>query len=75
MRMIGEMSANLTTFRTIIAKGTVSAVGLIAMSGCIQVEAPEKPIVISLNINIQQEVVYRLDGDAKALIEEEGEIF
>lgn len=47
----------------------------VALSGCVTVEAPEKPIVINLNINIKQEVVYRLDGDAKALIDEHGDIF
>ncbi|GAB5486185.1 MAG: hypothetical protein Pars93KO_26190 [Parasphingorhabdus sp.] len=40
-----------------------------------QVSAPDKPIVINLNINIKQEVVYRLDGDAKDLINSEAEIF
>lgn len=45
------------------------------ISGCINLEAPDKPIVIELNINISQEVVYRLDSDAKALIEENEDIF
>lgn len=43
--------------------------------GCVQVTAPDKPIEIVLNINIRQEVVYRLDSDAKALIEQNAEIF
>ena len=45
------------------------------LSACVQVSAPDKPIVINLNINIKQEVVYRLDGDAKNLINEEADIF
>jgi len=45
------------------------------LSACVQVSAPDKPIVINLNINIKQEVVYRLDGDAKDLINEEADIF
>lgn len=45
------------------------------LAGCVTVESPEKPIVINLNINIKQEIVYRLDGDAKALIDEQGDIF
>lgn len=49
--------------------------GLTALAGCINVAAPDKPIVIELNINIKQEVVYRLDGAAKNLIEEQAEIF
>tara|TARA_R110000772_G_scaffold178298_3_gene289720 strand:- start:5475 stop:5729 length:255 start_codon:yes stop_codon:yes gene_type:complete len=52
------------------------ALGLSAvLAGCVQVSAPDKPIVINLNINIKQEVVYRLDGDAKDLINSEAEIF
>lgn len=43
--------------------------------GCVTVEAPDKPIVINLNINIRQEVVYRLDGEAKDLIKQEEGIF
>lgn len=48
---------------------------MIGLSACVQVTAPDKPIVINLNINIKQEVVYRLDGDAKDLINEEADIF
>ena len=45
------------------------------LTGCVQVTAPDKPIVINLNINIKQEVVYRLDGKAKEVIDENAEIF
>lgn len=48
---------------------------LTGLSACVQISAPDKPIVINLNINIKQEVVYRLDGDAKNLINEEVDIF
>ena len=51
-------------------------VGLLpAISGCISVNAPDKPIVIELNININQEVVYRLAADAAATIDDNPEIF
>lgn len=46
-----------------------------AISGCVNLKAPDKPIVINLNINIKQEVIYKLDSDSKALIEENAEIF
>ncbi|MGR4893062.1 YnbE family lipoprotein [Sphingopyxis sp. LARHCG72] len=49
--------------------------GMSALAGCVQIETPDKPIEINLNINIRQEVVYRLDGDAKKLIEQNSEIF
>ncbi len=44
-------------------------------AGCVRVTAPEKPIEIVLTINIRQEIVYRLDRDAKELIEQNTEIF
>lgn len=47
----------------------------LSLGGCVQVTAPTDPIVITLNINIRQEVVYRLDGDARQLIEQNTEIF
>lgn len=46
-----------------------------ALSGCVQVAAPDKPIVINLNIAIRQEVLYRLDQSSKKVIEENAEIF
>jgi hypothetical protein len=49
--------------------------GAMALSGCISVSAPDKPIVIELNINIKQEVIYRLAEDVKENIESNPEIF
>ena len=45
------------------------------LGGCVNVAAPDKPIVIELNINIRQEVVYRLDGEAAKTIDENRDIF
>ena len=45
------------------------------LSGCISVTAPDKPIVIELNINIKQEVIYRLADDAQKTIETTPGIF
>ncbi len=42
---------------------------------CINVTAPAEPIVIELNINIRQEVIYRLAEDAGNTIEENADIF
>ena len=47
----------------------------IALAGCINVTAPAEPIVIELNINIRQEVIYRLAEDAGNTIEENADIF
>ncbi len=49
--------------------------GTMAVSGCISVNAPDKPIVIELNINIKQEVIYRLAADAGNTIESNPSIF
>ncbi|MCF8881572.1 YnbE family lipoprotein [Erythrobacter sp. SN021] len=46
-----------------------------ALGGCITVNAPEEPIVIELNVNIRQEVIYRLAEDAGNTIEDNADIF
>ncbi|WP_040598563.1 YnbE family lipoprotein [Sphingomonas elodea] len=48
---------------------------LVLLGGCVTVNAPDKPIVINLNISITQEVVYRLDNKAKAIIQDNPGIF
>ena len=47
----------------------------LALGGCVTVEAPTEPIVIELNVNIRQEVIYRLAEDAGNTIEENADIF
>ncbi len=51
------------------------ALGAGVLGGCVSVKAPDKPIVIELNINIRQEVIYRLAGDAADTIDDNPEIF
>jgi hypothetical protein len=46
-----------------------------ATGGCVNVTAPDKPIQINLNISVTQEVVYRLDNDAKTAIQQNPGIF
>lgn len=43
--------------------------------GCVQVQAPDKPIEINLNVNIKQEVVLSLKKDAADLITTNPELF
>lgn len=45
------------------------------LGGCVTVEAPDKPIVIELNVNIRQEVIYRLAADAQNTVDENQDIF
>ncbi len=49
--------------------------GAMTAAGCVSVNAPDKPIVIELNINIKQEVIYRLAQDAGNTIDKNPEIF
>jgi len=53
--------------------GVMIGAGLLA--GCVTVNAPAKPIVIELNINIKQEVIYRLSADAGKTIDSNKDIF
>ncbi|WP_267381695.1 MULTISPECIES: YnbE family lipoprotein [unclassified Sphingomonas] len=54
---------------------TIALAAPAMLTGCVNVSAPDKPIVINLNINVTQEVVYRLDGQAKSLIQQNPGIF
>lgn len=49
--------------------------GALTLGGCVSVTAPDKPIVIELNINIKQEVVYRLAADAANTIDKNPDVF
>lgn len=59
----------------IVAKAGLAMLGLSALSGCINIAAPEEPIVIELNVNIRAEVLYRLAEDASNTIDENADIF
>lgn len=70
------MTEDATRRLTLGGRHAVVAIGTAALlGGCVQVSTPDKPIEINLNINIKQEIVYKLDGDAKKLIEENSGIF
>lgn len=53
----------------------MAMLGSATLGGCITLEAPDEPIVIELNINISQEVIYRLTDDVRENIEQNPEIF
>jgi hypothetical protein len=53
----------------------LAMLGAVGLGGCVQVTAPDKPIVIELNVNIRQEVIYRLAADAGNTIDENEDIF
>ncbi|RVQ69746.1 YnbE family lipoprotein [Croceicoccus ponticola] len=60
------------------ARGLIIAGALacsVTLSACVNVNAPSEPIVIELNVNIKQEVLYRLVDSAEENIAENPEIF
>lgn len=68
-----KMPERITTLSRMtgsIAVGLAMMAATMALGGCINVSAPDKPIQINLNISVTQEVVYRLDGEAKTLIQQ-----
>jgi hypothetical protein len=44
-------------------------------AGCVQVSAPDKPIEINLNVNINQEVVVKIQREAQDLVQKNPGIF
>ena len=46
-----------------------------ALAGCVTVNAPDKAIVIELNINIKHELIVELAKDAEKTIDEHKDIF
>ena len=69
----GGRSPTKAGMRTIAIMALVSASG--CLGGCVTVNAPTKPIQIDLNINVTQQVVYRLDNEAKSVIQQNPGIF
>ena len=67
----GIMAGRWRMMRGMMMAGTL----MVGLGGCISVKAPDKPIVIELNINIKQEVVYRLANDAAQTIDKNKELF
>lgn len=49
----------------------------VAAAGCIpvQIQAPDEPIEINLNVTIRQEVIVRLERDAEELLEQNADLF
>ena len=56
-------------------KAIAALAGLALLAGCINVTAPDKPIVIQLDINIRADVVLALAEDAANTIEDNPDIF
>jgi len=53
----------------------VSAVLISACTPTVQVQAPDKPIEINLNVKIEHEIRVKVDKDLQSLFENEADIF
>jgi hypothetical protein len=54
----------------------VAAAGLVAACNpTVKVEAPDKPIVINLNVKIEQEVRIKVDKDVESLVNNNPNLF
>ena len=62
---------SVSPFLRILALGALAP----ALSSCISVKTPEKPIEINLNVTIRQEVLVRLQRDVEQLINQNPEAF
>jgi hypothetical protein len=63
---------------TRIAAGAVLASLAFGLSACnptVKVEAPDKPIVINLNVKIEQEVRIKVDKDVESLVNNNPNLF
>ena len=61
-----------------IATGAVLASFVVGLSACnptVKVEAPDKPIVINLNVKIEQEVRVKVDKDVESLVNNNPNLF
>jgi len=55
--------------------GGIAATALAACTPTVKVEAPDKPIVINLNVKIEQEVRVKVDRDVDTLLQNNPNLF
>ena len=55
--------------------GGLAAATLAACTPTVKVEAPDKPIVINLNVKIEQEVRVKVDRDVDTLLQDNPNLF
>jgi len=53
----------------------IAATTLAACTPTVKVEAPDKPIVINLNVKIEQEVRVKVDRDVDTLLQNNPDLF
>jgi hypothetical protein len=57
------------------AAAVAMAVMLVACQPTVKVEAPDKPIVINLNVKIEQEVRVKIDKEVEDLLKSQPDLF
>jgi YnbE-like lipoprotein len=74
-----RIPARSATSGTVLVLLGLASIGLCAtLAGCnptVKVEAPDKPIVINLNIKIDQEVRIKVDKDVESLVDSNPNLF
>ena len=71
------MAPENSQIRALSGLMVASVVGalLVACQPTVRVEAPKDPIVINLNVKIEQEVRIKLEKDVEELLEQDDDIF
>ena len=64
--------ASTPILRTVVF---LSGALIAACQPTVKVEAPDKPIVINLNVKIEQEVRIKVEKDAEELLQQRSDIF
>ena len=74
-----RIPARSATSGTVLLLTGLASIGLCAvLAGCnptVKVEAPDKPIVINLNVKIEQEVRIKVDKDVESLVNSNPNLF
>jgi hypothetical protein len=65
------------TKRQALAAGAflTAAMGAVACTPTLQIQAPDKPITINLNVKIDQEIRYKIDKDLEDAIAANPDLF
>ncbi len=66
---------NVMVIRILGVKWTFISLSIIFLNSCINVASPEAPIVINLNIKVQQEILIKQAKAVEEAIEENAGIF
>ena len=70
-----QLHPRLTRVLLTVLVGGIAATTLAACTPTVKVEAPDKPIVINLNVKIEQEVRVKVDRDVDTLLQDNPNLF